>query len=419
MKISWSLLVGITGLVLIMSMGPSWGQVPPTNDTSLGTNTGGGTGALENNAGLNNTAYGRDALQNNKGFGNTAVGVSALVNTEGSFSIGDPRGSGNTAVGFAAIGNTARSNKPGFDNTAVGASALFFNDTGNNNTAVGVSALSNSDAGNNNTAVGSEALRRNFNSSDNTAVGFEALENQSAGDHNTAVGGRALQGSILFEGDDNTAVGFEALSRIDIGDNNIAVGHQAGSNLTTGSDNIYLSARGMANESDTIRIGRGQTSTFIAGITGLNVMPVSGSTVMIDNNFRLGVAPSSARYKQDIETMGIHSHGLLQLRPVTFRYKQDVQEERQYGLIAEEVAEVYPELVTRGHNGEVESVRYHALIPMLLNELQHQQGQLSALTAENERLRTMVVQQKERDEALAVRLERLEAAAASETLASR
>ena len=125
--------------------------------------------------------------------------------------------------------------------------------------------------------------------------------------------------------------------------------------------------------------------------------------------------------------MGGHSRGLLQLRPVIFRYKQDAQGERQYGLIAEEVAKVYPELVTRGANGEVESVRYQEVIPMLLNELQHQQRQLAvqaqelaALKAQNARLRAAVAQQQERDAALAARLDRLEAAAArAATLASR
>ena len=125
--------------------------------------------------------------------------------------------------------------------------------------------------------------------------------------------------------------------------------------------------------------------------------------------------------------MGTGSQGLLQLRPVTFRYKQDAQGELQYGLIAEEVAEVYPELVTRSENGEIESVRYPVLIPMLLNELQRQQAQLgtqadelSVLKAQNERLQAMMAQQQERDEALAERLERLEAATArAATLVSR
>ena len=180
-----------------------------------------------------------------------------------------------------------------------------------------------------------------------------------------------------------------------------------------------------------MRLGQVQTQTFIAGIAGV---PVSGSPVLITSQGQLGIQASSLRYKHDIEPMGARSHALLKLRPVTFRYKQDAQDERQYGLIAEEVAKVYPELVTRGASGEVETVRYHEVIPMLLNEVQHQQRQLAtqarqlatqaqelaALKAQNARFRAAVVQQQERDAALAARLERLEAAAArAAALASR
>jgi hypothetical protein len=173
-----------------------------------------------------------------------------------------------------------------------------------------------------------------------------------------------------------------------------------------------------------MRLGGVQTRTFIAGIVGV---PVSGSAVLISNTGQLGIQASSSRYKHDIQPMGAHSRGLLQLRPVIFRYKQDAQGERQYELIAEEVAKVYPELVTRGVNGDVEAVRYHEVIPMLLNEVQHQQRQLATqaqelatLKAQNARLRAAVVHQQERDAALAARLERLEAAAAhAATLASR
>ena len=114
--------------------------------------------------------------------------------------------------------------------------------------------------------------------------------------------------------------------------------------------------------------------TFISGIVGV---PVIGSAVLISSTGQVGIQGSSARYKHDIQPMGAHSRGLLQLRPVIFRYKHDAQGERQYGLIAEEVAKVYPELVTRGATGDVEAVRYHEVIPMLLNEVQHQQRQLA------------------------------------------
>jgi hypothetical protein len=196
--------------------------------------------------------------------------------------------------------------------------------------------------------------------------------------------------------------------------------------LTTGSNNIYLgNSGGTATEATTMRLGGAQTRTFIAGIFGVSVS--GGSAVVINNQGQLGIQTSSSRYKDDIQPMGTHSRGLLQLRPVIFRYKDDAQGERQYGLIAEEVAQVYPELVTRGASGEVEAVRYHEVIPMLLNEVQHQRRQLATqaqelttLKAQNARLRAAVVQQQERDAALAARLERLEVAVArAATLASR
>ena len=223
----------------------------------------------------------------------------------------------------------------------------------------------------------------------------------------------------------NTGVGVNALFSTTAGDNNLAVGAGAGGILTSGSNNIYLgNSGGTGTESNTMRLGQVQAQTFIAGIAGV---PVSGSAVLISSTGQMGIQASSSRYKRDIQPMGTHSRGLHQLRPVIFRYKEDAQGERQYGLIAEEVAKVYPELVTRGATDDVEAVRYHEVVPMLLNEMQHQQRQLAkqgqelaALKAQNARLRAAVVQQQERDAALEARLERLEAAAArAGTLASR
>jgi hypothetical protein len=349
----------------------------------------------------NNTAVGAGALKNNTtGSSNTAVGFIAL----GAAAVPEETGSFNTAVGGIALA----SNTSGGDNTAVGYNALVFNTSGGDNSAVGSGALLNNTTGRDNTALGVSALEQSVGGQSNTAVGVRALENLNSelGRFNTAVGVEALRNG---DGFNNTALGVGALVS-STGNNNTAVGENAGLNLISGDNNIYLRAFGAATESNTMRLGRGQISTFIAGIAG-RPSP-GGNPVMINSDGKLGTTLSSARYKQDIQTMGTRSQGLLQLRPVTFRYKQDAQGERQYGLIAEEVAKVYPELVTRGADGEIEAVRYQELTPMLLNEQQRQQRQLSVLKAENERLRAMVAQQQERDTALAARLERLEAAAA-------
>ena len=337
----------------------------------------------------------------NRVWGKTFMLASLILMLGGAPSWGAPPNNdnsdagGNTASGTGALQN----NTTGFSNTANGFNALFSNTAGSFNTATGVNALIGNTTGGFNTAHGVFALFSNTTGTFNTAGGVDALFSNTTGGSNTAHGVFAL----LF----NTT-----------GLNNIAVGLGAGGILASGNNNIYLGgSSATATESNTMRLGAVQTQTFIAGISGVSV---SGSAVFINNAGQLGIQASSIRYKRDIQPMGAHSRGLLRLRPVIFRYKQDVQGERQYGLIAEEVAKIYPELVTRTANGEIESVRYQEVTPMLLNELQHQQRQLAELKAENARLRAAVVQQQERDAALAARLERLEAAAArAATQASR
>jgi hypothetical protein len=167
------------------------------------------------------------------------------------------------------------------------------------------------------------------------------------------------------------------------GSNNIALGYQAGFNLTTGSNNIAIGNQSVAAESDTIRIGTGQTRAFIAGISGVGV--TGGVAVVVDNNGQLGIASSSRRTKDDITDMGDSSSVLMQLRPVTFHYKSDQNPKGrmlQYGLIAEEVATVAPNLVAHTSSGEIETVYYQHLAPMLLNEYQKQQRIIEAQAAE-------------------------------------
>jgi Chaperone of endosialidase len=191
-------------------------------------------------------------------------------------------------------------------------------------------------------------------SEDDTASGFDVLYNNTTGSGNTASGVAAL----YF----NTTGNF-----------NVALGNSAGENITAGSYNIDIgfSASGTGDESNTIRIGTNgkQKKTFIAGISGTTV---SGADVVVSSDGQLGIVTSSARYKRDIHDMGGASAGLMKLRPVSFRYKSDPSGTLQYGLVAEEVARVYPELVVRGSDGKLQSVRYLELTALLLNELQKQ-----------------------------------------------
>jgi len=168
----------------------------------------------------------------------------------------------------------------------------------------------------------------------------------------------------------NSAFGASALTSITTGSGNIAIGYQAGQSLITGNGNIYINANAATtNESSTIRIGSSQTSTFIAGISGIGV---SGDAVSIDSNGQLGITLSSRKFKHNIEDMGKISEKILQLRPVTFIYNNNESDMQEFGLIAEEVDEIFPAIVARDKEGLPYTVRYHLLPILLLNELQKQ-----------------------------------------------
>ena len=337
-----------------------------SNTTGNDNTTAGAFALVLNTSGNDNTADGAFALQRNTtGSENTAIGSETLYsNTTG----GD-----NTATGFAAL----YSNTTGISNTANGWQALYFNTTGNNNTATGLDALLSNTIGFSNTATGVLALGFNTTGNLNTASGAGALVSNTIGANNTAVGGAALQGNTT-------------------GDSNTALGVSAGANLTTGSNNIDIGNAGVAGESRTIRVGTMPThkNTFIAGIFNA---AVTGSTVVVNSNGKLGVTASSARFKDAIKPMDKASEAILALKPVTFRYKHDIDPANipQFGLVAEQVERVNPDLVARDEQGKPYTVRYEAVNAMLLNEFlkEHrkvqqleanavrQQKQIEALTA--------------------------------------
>jgi hypothetical protein len=357
MNTLYSSTLGLVGALALA--GTAYAQVPSTNDTSDGNqNTGMGTGALGGPnpqvlTGTDNTASGYQALYSNEsGDGNTASGYSALAS--------NTRGNSNTATGWAAL----TSNTTGNNNTASGTIALEFNTSGSENTAFVFQALSSNTTGSNNTASGLAALQNNTTAINNTAFGYESLIENTTGSNNTANGAHALASNTT-------------------GSSNIAEGWHAGYNLTTGSGDIDIGSPGVAAESGVIRIGTTstQSAAYIAGIYGVTT-GTPGMAVVIDSSGKLGTVSSSIRYKEDIQPMAEASERLLQLRPVRFRYKKpDALGDKpiQYGLIAEEVAEVYPELVVRdGTTGRIDGVRYDELAPMLLNEMQQQRTQLTA-----------------------------------------
>jgi hypothetical protein len=294
-----------------------------------------------------NTAEGENALFTlTTGASNTAIGFAALgSNTTADF---------NTAIGFAVLG----SNTTGDFNTAEGSGALLFNTTGSSNTANGVNTLFHNTTGFQNAATGVQALFSNTTGFHNVAAGFQALFSNTTGNHNTADGDNALVHNTT--GIFNTAVGGHALDRNITGSSNVALGFQAGFNIT-GNGNVCIGENifGAAGESNVTRIGNiGSTAQ------------ANGVFVTVGAGGKLGFQVSSRRYKDDIKPMNKASEALFALKPVSFRYKQEIDPARSpdFGLIAEEVATVNPDLVARDEEGKIVTVRYQAVNTMLLNE---------------------------------------------------
>jgi hypothetical protein len=310
-------------------------------------NSGFGYAALHFNTGSYNTACGAEALiDNTSGNFNTASGHRALhLNSIGTY---------NTASGSSAL----ESNSTGGLNTASGYQALYSNTIGGYNTASGVNALLSNTEGGYNTASGVNALFSNTTGNYNMANGYQALYNNTTGGFNAANGALVLYSNTI--GNFNVATGPGALFSNTTGSNNVALGTTAGFALTTGSNNICIGAgvNGVAGESNTTRIRNIYSSV------------ASGRAVYVNADNKIGTLSSSRRFKEDIQPMDRSSETLFALKPVTFRYKKDADpsEALSFGLIAEDVAQVSPELITRDEEGKPQTVRYEAVNAMLLNE---------------------------------------------------
>ena len=361
----------------------SWN--PVSSDTM--NNTAMGTGALTNpdldaDGACHNTASGADTLaQDTSGSYNTATGFGSLTsNLTGDNNTGlgaetlysNTSGSSNTASGYQAL----YYNTTGSSNTASGSGALYSNANGNYNTASGYQALYSNTSGGYTTAVGAYALQASTTGGYNTGFGAYTLNVNTSGSNNTAFGYAALRSTT--SGNDNIGFGYQALYQDASGSSNIAMGYQAAYNVTSGSNTIEIGSAGEAGDNHLIRIGTQgvQTQAYLAGVAGNTL---TGSAVYVTSSGELGVQGSSERYKEGIEPMGRSTEGLAKLRPVSFRYKNDPSGTPQYGLIAEEVAKVYPELVVRGADGRINGIHYEELAPMLLNEVQQQRAQMLAM----------------------------------------
>jgi hypothetical protein len=343
--------------------------------------------------------------------GNTAEGQNALF--------GLTTGSYNTAAGFLALESDTTANF----NTALGAGALLAN-IADNNTAIGAAALLSNTTGDRNNACGAFALFSNTTGAANNAIGYKALfdnttgfQNNAHGDFalfsnfeghfNTAIGGNALGNNM--SGNNNTAVGFQALQNSSMGSNNIALGFGAGSNIRVASDTICIGIAGV----DT-------TDGCYIGHVFEEALDPDHLAMAIDVNGKVGTPASSRRFKEDIKPIDKASEAILALNPVTFHYKNDEKRRAQFGLIAEEVAEVDSSLVACDKEGRPYSVRYEQVNAMLLNEFlkEHRKGkerdlaigQLKSTLAEQQKtFEAKLAQQEQQIAALKAQLQRLAA----------
>lgn len=348
----------------------------------------------------------------------SAVGVTQVDSTQVQLRVGGACGVGSFIVAVAENGSVScgtgsssdsRDNTrygafalnpatTGQRNTATGYEALYTNTSGYSNTAVGWEALYSNTSGYGNTAIGYRALPFNTEGHSNIAIGIETLNFNTTGSYNTSLGSFALSANTA--GLVNTALGYGALNGNTTGNYNIGIGFNAGANISTGEYNIVLGSGNGAVTADTYttRLGDRQTRAFIAGIRGVTTDVDDAVTVVIDSNGQLGTVSSSARYKDDIQDMGDASSRLLQLRPVTFRYKgvaENGEKPLDYGLIAEEVAGIFPELVVYNEEGYPETVKYRLMSTLLLNELQREHRVNQEQSVEMAELRERVTEVQE------------------------
>lgn|GEM_PF-1139006 len=404
------------------------GFVALQSGKNANTNVAIGSYAMNGARGSNNVALGNDAMISASGSGNVAIGVATLasnVSTSQNIAIGSDAmasitsGSSNIAVGQNAL-NTANGASL---NVAIGSSAQSTAVNASSNVAIGVNAMSNASGASSNVALGGNVMQNApsatvnvalglgamgsaIAANANVAIGEYAMANASGSAQNVALGMRAMVfatgtsltgsnniaigtssmanamgananvgigGSALYNntGSNNIAIGVNALDNSLTGSTNIAIGNAAGTSLTGGESNdIYLANLGVAGESNTIRIGttNTQTACYVAGIFGATT--AGGSTVLINAAGELGTVASSRTYKKDIQDLEYQSEKMLKLRPVSFIYKHDASNSKQFGLIAEEVNDIYPELIVRNEKGEIYTINYLELIPLLLKHIQ-------------------------------------------------
>jgi len=395
---------------------------PDTDGAIAGSNNGEGIGVLvSRTGGIWNTGTGFEALNHlTAGNQNTATGLRALASdVNGGYNTGtgvlslfsNTSGFFNSATGAYSLAN----NTIGLRNTAAGYAALYRNADGTDNTAAGFAALYHNTTAAFNCAFGEFALFNNLKAWTNNAFGVEALFNNLTGETNNAFGTGALFANT--EGESNNAFGHDALESTETGVWNNAFGFQALDSNVSGSFNTAIgdSAGFDVTGDGNVCIGEGvfgetgvDDSTYIRNIITTAQPIVAGvDVVTVDlTTGKLGHGVSSQRYKEQIKPMDKASELLFSLKPVTYRYKKEIDPKQtlDFGLIAEEVAKVSPELAIRDAKGQVSNVRYNAINAMLLNEFLKEHQQVVEQQATIAELKSTVAQQQKGMDVLTAQL---------------
>ncbi len=417
-------IIAVLSVLVSLALLPIAQAAPAPNTPDPGgkpvSNTADGQNALLSiTTGIHNSAFGFDALLSNSiSKFNTAVGSVALLSDNGTTA---GEGDQNTAVGTGAL----LSNTTGGSNTAIGAFALLFNIDGFGHTAVGSGALENNNASglfSSNTAVGVSALLTSTTGGANVAVGEGALIGVDTGSANTAIG--ALAG-FSYNADETSNICIGAGTSGSVGDNNtIRIGDNLpsggidvidagpaanfilmGTGLNTGGISIgTLIGFGNASIANGLSTTTGASSCNIGGI--FNQTPPAGSHAVVvgPNNQLADATLSSRRFKKDIAPIDKMSEGILALRPVTFHWKTDNTNEPEFGLVAEEVAQVNLDWITRNPQGEISGVRYETIPILLLNEFLKEHKKVEEQQANIAELKSTVAQQQKGMEVLTAQL---------------
>ncbi len=328
------------------------------------------------------------AIDNTITLGDLAVvttGNDALTVTSGNITLS---GTGASAAGNINLPATTTDGRQGIVNSA----GTRFISNYLNTTAVGNGSGNLTATGLFGSAFGIDVLTSLTTGSADSGFGAGALQNVTTGDNNSCFG--FISGQLITTGSNNSAIGAGTINNLTTGSRNMAMGHFALTSMLTGSDNVaigdsaggaYVGAEssniligslvsGTVGESNVLRIGNGTgggatnlNKAFISGIRGITTDVNDAIAVLVDSAGQLGTVSSSIKYKQNIRDMNGDSEVIYDLHPVVFNYRK-YPDQDSWGLIAEEVEKVFPQLVVYKDN-EPETVKYHDLVPLLLNEI--------------------------------------------------